>query len=432
MPKNDTAKRPKGWLKLDNAAKIYPAAMSRNWTAIFRLSATLREAIDPGVLSQALASTLGRIPGFSLRLRRGLFWYYLEHMDGAPEVEPDVANPCMNMDVRGKRGFMFRVRYHANRIAVEIFHVLADGTGGMIFLKTLVAEYLRLRHGALIPRGDGILDCSESPKPGELEDSFAVHARPETLSRAESSSYRIRGTVDNRNDFNIVTGVLPSGEVRARAKTYGATVTEYLVAALVMAVHDIQKSEISRRRRRMQVKICVPVNLRKFYPSSTLRNFSSFINPGINARLGSYTFEETLNRVRHLMGLDADEKMINARMSRNVYDERNPIIRLVPLFLKDPTLKYMFWKNGDRVSSTTLSNLGVVKLPDEMARHVERFDFLLGSLLYNPVTCACVTYDDKLVVNFTRYIKEPMVERNFFTFLVKEGIRVTLESNRRY
>lgn len=430
-PNNQKAKT-KRWFKLDNAAKIYPAAMSRNWTAIFRLSATLNEPVEPDILTLALESTIKRFPSFALRLRRGMFWYFLEHVDGAPNVEPDVANPCVHINVRAAKKYMFRVRYHENRIAIEIFHVLADGTGGMAFLKTLVAEYLRIKHGAVIPRGIEILDCTEDPSPGEFEDSFEKYARNETIPRSESTSYRIKGTPDEPNYMNIITGIMPADVIYAKAKQYDATVTEYLVAALVMSVHELQKTEISRRKRNMKVKVCMPVNLRKFYPSTTVRNFSSFINPGINPRLGDYTFEETVKRIKHLVGLDASEKMINARMSKNVTDERNPIIRVTPLFLKNTTLKYMYWKNGDRVSSTTLSNLGVVKLPQEMAKYIERFDFLLGSLRYNPITCSCITYNNQMCISFTRSIKETDVERIFFKFLIKEGVPITLESNRRY
>lgn len=420
------------WYKLDNAAKIYPASMSRRWTALFRLAATLDEPVDPATLELALASTLKRFPTFALKLRRGVFWYYMEQVEGTPGVEPDVANPMVRMDLQANRGFMFRVRYHENRIAIEIFHVLTDGTGGMCFLKTLVAEYLRIRHGADIPRSHEILDCSQPPKTEEFEDSFARYARPATLPRKESTAYHVRRTPAEKHYLNITTGTMPVDAVKARAKEYGVTVTEYLVSALIMSIYDLQKKEISKRRRRKDIKICVPVNLRRYYPSVTVRNFSSFINPGITPAYGEFSFQETATRIKHLLGLETSEKMINARMSKNVSDEKNAVIRLVPLFLKNPTLKLAYWLNGDRLSSSTLSNLGVVNIPDEMARYVTRFDFQLGPLRYNPVTCACISYGGELVVNFSRSIRETDIERGFFTFLVREGIPVTIESNRRY
>jgi len=419
-------------MKLDNAAKIYPAAKSRNWTALFRLSAELTEPVDPGCLSAALGSTLRRFTGLALRLRHGLFWYYLEHIDGQPDIQRDVANPCVRMDLRKNRGFMFRVRYHQNRIAVEIFHVLSDGTGGFCFLKTLVAEYLRLKYSADIPRSTDILDCSQPPQPDELEDSFLKYARNATRSRRETPAYLIRGTEEDRHFMNIVTGLIPVQAVIDKAKSYGVTVNEFLTALLIMSVYRIQQKEHSRRRRHQPVKVCVPINLRKFYPTNTMRNFASYVNPGIEPEYGEYTFEETLKIVRHFMGLEATEKLLNAKLSTNVSSEKNKLLRAAPLFIKKPTMKLAFKLKGYRNSSTILSNLGNATLPEEMAKFVRRLDFLLGPLSRNPVTCACVSYNGTMCVNFTRTIREAHVERNFFTSLVKMGIPVKIESNQRY
>ena len=142
----------KNWMKLDNAAKIYPAAKRRKWKALFRLSAELTEDIDTDVLALAQKSTLARFPGFAQELKRGMFWYYLEQIDEQPDIRQDIGHPFEQMDFRENKGFMFRIRYYRRRIAVEIFHVLADGTGGICFLKTLVAEYLRIKYAAEIPR----------------------------------------------------------------------------------------------------------------------------------------------------------------------------------------------------------------------------------------------------------------------------------------
>ena len=149
----------RGWMRLDNAAKIYPAAMRRSWTALFRFSANLTEAVDPVVLQQAVNAVTRRFPAFAVRLKRGVFWFYLQHTDRAPTIQQDVQNPCVPMDLKDNDRFLFRVRYYESRIACEYFHVLTDGTGGLLFLKTLVAEYLRLKYGAAIPRGSGLLCC---------------------------------------------------------------------------------------------------------------------------------------------------------------------------------------------------------------------------------------------------------------------------------
>ena len=425
------AEENKRWMKLDNAAKIYPAAKSRNWTALFRLSALLTEPVDPMLLARAQQSTLRRFPGFALRLRHGFFWYYLEHNEGAPIIQRDVANPCVRMDLRENDGFMFRVRYYGRRIALEVFHVLADGTGGFCFLKTLVAEYLKLRYGAEIPRDAQILDCSEQPRPDELEDSYLKYARRVSRSRREADSYRIVGTDEERNFMNIVTGVAPADRVLACAKAQGVTLTEFLTGVLIQSICRIQRQDHSRRRRNQPVKICIPINLRRFYPTNTMRNFASYVNVGIEPRYGEYTLAETCKAVHFAMGLEVTEKMLNAKIAANVNTERNAALRATPLFLKKPAMKFAFRLKGDRKSSSTISNLGRTELPPEMARYVERLDFMLGSLCQNRVTCACVSYRNQLVINFTRAIRESAVERNFFTALVKLGIPVRIESNQR-
>ena len=421
----------KKWMKLDNAAKIYPAAKRRKWTALFRVSAELCEPVDPKVLEQALACTLPRFPSFAQRLRHGLFWYYLEQIDGYPAIQQDVANPCVRMDLRENGGFMFRVRYYNRRIAVEFFHVLSDGTGGMCFLKTLVAEYLRLRYGAEIPRYGDILDCNEPPKAEELEDAYLKYAKRVTRSRREPDSFYIKGTDESDDFVNIITGIIPVQEVLERAHEKGVTLTEYLTSVLILSIDRLQRSQIKPERRMKPVKICVPINLRQFYPTRTLRNFASYVNPGIEPRYGSYTFDEVLKAVHHHMGTEVTEKLLNAKITTNVQTERSAILRIMPLFVKNMAMKLTFNLVGDRKTSSSISNLGAVRLPDEMAKYVTRMDFILGPLSRNRVVCAAVSYNGRLMLNFTSTIRETDVEREFFRYLVRLGIHVKIESNRR-
>ncbi len=421
----------KKWYKLDNAATIYPVVMSRKWMAMFRLCATLDEPIDREVLNAALGATLRRIPTMGVCVKRGLFWFYLEELHGMPPIEEDVANPCLPIDLRRNNGFLFRVRCHERRIALEFFHVLTDGTGGMRFLKTLVAEYLTLNHGIQIPRDDEILDCHEPPKPEETEDSFHKVAGDVTLSRSEPDAYRITGTEEYDQFMNIVTGIAEVAPIADKAREMGVSVTHYLGAILIRSIGDIQKREVSKKKRHMPVKICVPVNLRKIFPSTTLRNFSSYVNPGVEFKYGDYSLKEIALAVKYYMGLEATAPKLRAKLSSNVAAETNRFIRHAPLFLKVQVMRAVYKATGDVQSSALLSNIGVVTLPAEMEKHVERFDFQLGPLFENKVTCGVISYKGKSFINFTRTIRETDTERGFFARLVEEGIPVVIESNTR-
>ncbi len=423
--KNDL---PGEWIKLDNAATIYPAVSNKNWNALFRLSAELREPVDPDMLDRAVQRTIKRFPAFQMRLRKGVFWYFMERNTRSISVKPDVANPCVRMKLKENGGYMFRVRYFNTRIAVEIFHVLTDGAGGLCFLKTLVAEYLTIKYGAVIPREGDILDCEDPVLDEEMEDSFARYAREAALSRAESPAYCIHGK--RTPDFmHIISGVAPVEAVRAKAKEYNASIGEFLTAVLIASIADVQKKEKCARVRMLPVKVNVPVNLRGFYPSKTLRNFASYVNPGIEPKLGDYDFRETVDAVRHYMGLELMEKRMNARFTTNVIATNNMFLRIAPLPLKNMVLKVVYVFVGDRYTSSSISNLGRTTLPPEMAQYVSRLDFMLGPLYRNPVTCACLSYDGNMVINFTRTIEETDVERGFFTRLIKFGIPVKIDSN---
>ncbi len=422
-------KKRRKWYRLDNAATIYPVMSNRSWMAMFRLCATLTEDVDKDILEKALERTAKRFPTMTVRVRRGLFWHYLEHVDGIPPVTLDVANPCLPIKKKENNGFMFRVRYYRNRIALEFFHVLTDGSGGMCFLRTLVAEYLTMRYGVSIPRGAAIFDCSEKPRPEELEDSFPKFAGKTPLARGESIAYHLKGTEEHKQFLNIVTGTADSALVAAKAKEMGVSVTHYLTAVLIQSIADIQRRDRSRKRRNQPIKINVPVNLRRIFGSSTVRNFSSYINPGIERKYGEYSLRETAKIVQHQMGLETTPQHLRAKFTANVQAETNPIIRFVPLGIKILILQIVYRATGDVQSCSSISNLGVITLPPEMEQYVDRFDFQLGPLYQNKVMCAAVTYKGKLNVNFTRKIREADVERGFFTRLVEDGIPVTIESN---
>jgi NRPS condensation-like uncharacterized protein len=416
------------WYRLDNAANVYPAIKNVKRPGLFRVSATLKETVDPVLLQQALNITLKRIPSFSVRMRAGLFWHYFSHSEDEVHIQEDVINPCMSLSPRKDHGFQIRVRYHDRRIALEVFHSVSDGSGAMIFLKTLVAQYLGLR-GIDVPATHGILDCEETPKPGETADDFSDFAGNSTpRRRRQPRAYHISGTKLPYHDIDIITGTVPVAAVKAASKEYGVSITEYLTGVLLHILYDIQKAEHPRRLRPIRVE--VPVNLRQFHPSETLRNFSSYVCPGIDPSHGDYTFKEILTSVHHFMRYEVTDKRLRARVATNIRSERHPLVRVMPLFIKNRAISLVYNRTGPGIFTTVLTNLGVVQVPDEMAKHVETFDFHLGPSRTTNVDCAMLGYDDHLRISFARVIEEPVVERAFFTYLVRQGIPVKVESNK--
>ena len=393
------------WMRLDNAAKLYPAVRSRRWSAMFRLSLTLDRQVDPAILSEALANVLPRFPSFAMCLRRGLFWYYLERIESPPQVSLDRPAPCVPMLREEARRCTFRVLYYRDRIAVEFFHVVTDGSGGLTFLKTLVAEYLRLSCGMDAVSTHGVLATSELPHPGEYEDSFLRYEGEARLPRREAVAYRLHGTPIGDRYCNLISGDIPLAPALAQAKQLGVSLTAWLSAILIESIITIQAADIKYRSRRKPVCVQIPVNLRRFFPSETLRNFSLYVTPSIDPRIGQYSFEEIAKSVSHQLAGELNDKPLRARFTTNVRSEKNTAVKLMPLFLKNPVMKLVYNRVGERASSITLSNLGSLELPKEMAAHVRRADFILGPLSQVPCICGAISYGGRLYINFSRSIR---------------------------
>lgn len=418
-------------MRLDNAAKIYPAAKRRNWNNFFRLSATLTEPIDVPVLRAALDVTVRRFPSMAVRLRRGVFWYYLEEIPQAPDIQPEKSCPLAHVPFGRVRRCAFRVLVYHNRVAVEFFHAVTDGTGGLIFLKTLTAEYLCQKYGITVPAEKGVLGRLEEPSPQELEDSFLRYAGDVAASRAESTAYHLSGTPEKDGYKNLVTMMVPVDRVRACARQYGVTVTELLCAAMMQAIADLQAEKVPRRSRRKPVKVLLPVNLRTLFPSRSLRNFASYITPEIDPRTGDYTFSEICAAVHHRMGLENNTHTLRSKFAANVASEKSPVLKVMPLFIKNIAMKAVFDTVGERKSCLCLSNLGAVELPEAMAPYVQRLDFIIGVQAAAPHDCGVVSWNGTMYINCIRSIQEPELELHFYRVLQRLGLPVKVESNRR-
>ena len=417
------------WMPLDNAAKIYPAARSHNWTNAFRLSATLKEEVDTKVLQSALDVTIRRFPSLGTRLRKGLFWYYLQQVSHAPAIRQEMSYPLTRMTRKDLRDCALRVIVYHNRIAVEFFHSLTDGNGGVIFLKALVAEYLQQKYHLVIPAEQGVVGRLEEPSPEELEDSFLKYAGPVSASRRENNAWHLKGTPEPDGFLNVTCFQLPVAQVLEQAHHYCVSMTTFLSAALMQAILNLQAQQIPNRRYRKYVRLLIPVNLRRLFPSKSMRNFALYTTPEVDPKLGDYSFPELCQIIQHRIALDVTPKQMSARIATNVKSEQVFLLKITPLFIKNLVMKAVFLAVGERKSCLCLSNLGQVTLPKEMESYVERLDFILSSQAMSPHNCGVLSYKDTLYVNFTRNIVEPNLEREFFLVLREMGLPVEVQSN---
>ncbi|MBR3077806.1 MAG: alcohol acetyltransferase [Oscillospiraceae bacterium] len=418
----------KQWMRLDNAALIFPAIRRRRWVNAFRVSATLTEPVDPAVLQQAVTELMPRFPSMYVRLRTGLFWYYLEELPAPPTVREDYAYPLTLMQEKELHTCCLRVMYFRDRIAVEFFHSLTDGTGGMVYLKTLTARYLSLRYGLEIPAEEGVLDWREAPKAEELEDSFFRHSNGVTLNDHEPNALRLKGTYEP--DFlHLTTGVIPTPDLLEAAHRHGATVTVFLAAVMEETILRWQAESCPDRRKRKPVKVTVPINLRRLYGSRTLRNFVLTLNPGVDPRMGDYSLEELCRRMAAQLAAEGTPQQMAGRIAANVNPQQMALIRAVPLPIKNLIMGIIYSRRGESKGCINLSNLGPVRLPAAMEPWVRRMEFIIGTQRSYPNNCSVASFGGETCINMIRNIRESELERRFFSRLVELGVPVLIESN---
>lgn len=393
------------WYKLDLSAIVYPTLQRRDFSSVYRLSVMLKEKIDPVLLQTALDRTLPRFPTYKVAIRKGLFWRYLEPNNRpGPYVLEDIKNPCMPMPFKGNNRYLIRVYYYDRRISLEAHHSLGDGTGGMCLLQTLTAVYLGLLGHPVKPEGF-VLDIDSAPDPEELEDAYMRYANAQFCPpRPAEKTYRVRGTKEPFYTLNIIDGILSVQEVMAVAKRYHASITEYLNAVLLYALLQKQNADFHIRLR--PVRIAMPVNLRRFFPSKTLRNFITMVYPSIDPRLGEYQFEEIVEHIHHYMRYYINDKFLRGDITTNAATQRNPLIRVVPLFIKDLVVRTFYTRVQDKNSSAGLTNMGALHVPPDMKPFIERFDIYMGQPFSSRTNCAIISFEDILTINFASSIVE--------------------------
>lgn len=413
------------WLRLDNAAKIYPATHNDVTPAVFRVSVTLHEAVRIRELQQALERIIGRVPYYQVYLKRGFFWYFLQRHKHPPRIRPLADRPLTTISLHRTDEQLFNVSAGDSTIAVDFSHVLTDGYGAMRFLASVVVEYLRLLGHDVAP-GPLLMDPDAPVPPEEYEDAFQSLYRPGVPTAPDlEPAYHIGGIPSVRG-YRTITARMPIADALTVAKRYKATLTEYIVATYMQAiksVFDTHDQGVIKPRRRI-IRIEVPVNMRRFYPSRTMRNFSLFVSPEIDLRLGSWSFDDIVRVVHHQMNVQLEPNELARQISRNVGGERSTLVKIVPRVIKDAYLGYLRRTIGDRSYSGVVSNLGRFILPEETKPFVKSVGVVLGPNTSYKTCCAVVSFAEELYLTFGSVIQNRTVERAFLRKLASEGLDV--------
>lgn len=408
------------WRKLDNAAQAFPAATGKKDTRVFRFYCQLTDEVREECLQKAAEQTIEKYPLYRSVLRKGVFWFYMEQRNLPVKVKKEERPPCSKLYVPDQKSLLFEVSYYHNRINFEVFHGLTDGTGAMLFLKELVSNYLRARYPE--EKFPAITEEKEITFSDLEEDSFLqYYSRKKGSPRKKArSSCQLMGEKREQWEMSIVELLLSTKEVHRKAKEYGVSITVFLSAVLLYAIYE----EIPKSRIRKPITLMIPVNLRNYFPSSSMTNFFGWIEAG-------YQFERKTamqDVIRHLKTVFEEElvkEKIEDKMSELVRLEKNPLLRAVPLEIKNLFL-LAGTTLGGRSITAIYSNIGRVEMPPEYDRYIKRFGFFTSTDKLQ--LCSC-SYGDEMSLAFTSKLLSESIQRNFARILREEGIEVREEKN---
>ena len=410
------------WFPLDDAAKIYPISMDHGSQQVFRISIYFKEDVIPELLQMALTFTIKRYASFATTLKKGFFWHYLDTVKKRFPIEEEHNLPCQPIKVSSSGSQSFRLMYHQNRVSAEFFHVLTDGTGALTFFKSLTAEYLRLC-GIEAPLGD-IWDINDTPAREEFENAFVKVEKAKSSSGfVDKPAAQMNGRMTRRKPCRILHLKMDAVKLREVAKSYGATVTAYLLMQMFYAC-SASTDELSG-----DINIQLPINMRKFSPSKTVRNFSMYCGIRIPIeKIGNK--EELLAEINAQLLQKAEKEKMREMITAAVNIVSS--IRLIPLAIKQPIAKMIYGMLGEKIYTTTFSNLGVVNFPEAFMEHIDSMDFCLGAQVTNRLACTAITCAGVATFSISKMTLDPAFEEKMYQLLLADGIEATVEGSDYY
>ena len=449
----------KKWVRLDNASNMFLASMTEVDTKVFRVSAAVKDPVDPVILQQALDRTYEQYALYHSVLRRGFFWYYLEESDLRPKVKAEDQPPCSKLYHFDRKELLFRVLYYQNRIHLEVFHALSDGTGALWFFEDLMTEYVVLRY---LKDFEGMDERAIDLLKQQLEDDSFVHyfrnEKQRNFSEAAQSAvrtvakagkaaarygkkatyyvlavddprqnpekvYKVRGKKTSDNRTHVIELEMSVKQILQLAREHHTSITVYLTALFMDAAFKTK----SNKRPEQTIAVSVPVNLRQFYPSESARNFFSTVRlQHTYVRSADESLASVCQKLDKQIKGKLSSESLEIKLNKLIAFEYNPFIRVIIRPAKDLVLRAINYFNNQNLT-LAISNIGRVSFPEPIDKHIQQM--YLQTSAVRPQFCA-ISHGDRLAVTFTSPFLESNIQEAFVRSLTKEGVQVRVAANK--
>ena len=413
--------QPKSWIKLDNAAKIFPPTTSKRDAKVFRFFCELKETVEPRALQAALDECIKSFPFYRSILKKGIFWYYFESTDIRPLVREEHKEPCSEIFNINRKDLLFEVSYYKKRINLEVYHALSDGGGAAKFFETLISFYLKKLYSKDLANLS-VTDYDASGAEKQTDSFYKHYSKRKTVGViTPKRAYHIKGERLYSRPLCITEGEMPVSELLNKAHEYGVTLTAFLLAVFIKSIGD----SMPAREKRKNIVIDVPVNLRNYFESKSARNFFGIIDIEYNFKEQPDDLESIIKYVNESMRQNLDKSKIAERMTGLTKMENLLPTRMLPVFVKDPGLKIAnhFVEMG---VTAAFSNIGKISMPEGTEKYINKFGVLCSTKRIQGCMCS---FGGSFVITFTTPFVSSDIQCRFFRILTGLGINVRITSN---
>lgn len=402
---------PKFHSDIDNSAILYLALIRKDHTNVYRFTLTMSEQVDPELLQRAVDRVHMRFPSIFAGFRPGFFRYTQVHADRPPQVQEDPG--CLiTMSREEISRCAYRVYYRENTIIIEAFHALTDGYGAAASFSTLTAEYLSLRYSIQIPRGYPVMDCHAEPSAEELEDAYLKYADAKPLHLPSRYSFQLPGKEASHRVVHEAPVTLPVADLLTAAKNRGVSVTALLSALMASSIMEIQQQSTAKKQR--PVRIMVPIDLRRLFPSVTLRNFILYALPTMEPEDSKLSLQELAEKFSRQIKEHLRKENLAGIIAYNVKTQNSLLFRLIPSALKCFCMRVAYRYFGESNSSITFTNLGNLTLPEQMLPYVKSLSVTLTPRARSPYNCSMISFNGQFQFIISRFPEESRLEEIFY------------------
>ena len=466
-------KNEKIWYELDAFAKTYSSIISEGRTTCFRLSVLFSENIDLEILKNVVILLEKKYPFYNSELKKGIFWNYLQQKKTHFIIEEEKTYPCTDI----QKDNPLRIIYFNNKLSIEIAHFLTDGKGAALFFQDLIEEYLEKRYflenfekdkknnliyktekkkeieiekinkiinfGKKINKNEKDFENKKSEKnffektrellgnesglknsqKNEYVDLYEKYMRKVSKETTIKSAFHLPMKILEKGQYHITTGEIDVESLKEESKKYGTTIGKYLLSVYFKILLDRYSQA------KNPIVIGVPVDLRKIFEETTYRNFFINITPSVDASLGAYSLSEIITYLDNYFTLKITKKEFYKSIYKAMNPMQNIIIKSVPYLIKRMFFPFIFDYYGERGYTTGFSNLGIFKVNKKYEKYLKGFRFLPPPSKRCKIKMGVISDCKKVYVNFGNLTANYDIERDFFVYLRKRGIKSKIITN---